>query len=268
MLGRPAMRNSLIAMVLVAVATSVAVAVAPSPAGAQGGFDQVTLNPDPPTVWEPFSVEIEASGCEPDAPVSFSAHIEQFDTDVIWFTEMGSVDATADGTGAVSASIDLPVAYPGDWSVRMDSGCDATPDLQMSEFSIARPDDLALTASTDADLQFGKPFSLHVDGTGCPGSSVEWEFGNWVYPLAGHTAAEGVVTPVDGSWSADATGTLPTEIDLPGGSPDDLLVIGSCVFADGVQIPIAGASLPVLPAEDTTTTTTDPGIVSTPRYTG
>lgn len=230
----------------------------------------VTLAPATPVPFEPFAIEVESQDCEPNQPVTVTVLIEQQSTDVVFFAVVAEQAATTSGTGTLSMSVPVPVAYPGRWTVDLQTRCQDV--ASTFDFEVAPPADFTLSAAQDS-IQFDEPFSFGIEGAGCTSGHVEWEVEAGVHPVDAMRLSTGTVAPDgDGAWTAQAQGELPSDArwEFP---VKVARVQARCTSEDGIMVHYPSVALRVDPVPTTTSTTStttepvEPGVV-TPRFTG
>ena len=251
--------TSFLAMVAL-VAT--AVVAAPGDAGAQDvPIGTVTLTPTPPVPYEPFVVDVDLTGCSPDETLTVTVGIDQHDGDVFIPVPLADVEVTTDGSGALAASIPVPVAYPGWWFV--DAPCRGEAMGFTTGFEIVAPASFVLSA-TPTVAYFDSDLEVAVTGAGCESGEASWAVGTLMRPPAYLVLDSGSAVPAaDGSWSADASGHV--------GNPPEVLVVSiqaACVV-DGIEVYYQPFDLLTQAVVGSTTTTgTSTGPAATPRFTG
>lgn len=259
-------RRSTVAVVAMLGVVAACVVSAPEVVSAGQPTDVVTLVPAVPVPFEPFALQVEALDCELNEPATVRLWIEQSATDTVWPEVVAEVAGTTSETGTLSMSVPLPVAYPGRWTIDLEAPCyDVTGGLA---FEVALPADFALSAAQDS-IQFDRPFSFGVEGTGCTAGHVDWEVEAGMHPVDARRLSTGTVAPDGaGAWAALAQGELRSEV--PWAYPvETVRVQATCVSESGITVHYPSVALRVDPVPTTTTTTepVDPGTV-TPRFTG
>jgi hypothetical protein len=211
--------------------------------------------------YDPFVVDVDLTGCNPDETLTVTIGIDQHPGGVFTTVRLADVETTTDGTGALSASIPVPVAYPGWWFV--DAPCRGD-DMGFSVgFEIVAPASFVLTA-TPTVAYFDSDLDVTIAGAGCESGEARWALGTLMRPPSYLVLDSGSAVPNgSGSWSVDASGHV--------GNPPEVLIVSiqaACVV-DGIEVYYQPFDLLTQPRPASTTTTeSSAGAASTPRFTG